>query len=384
VNKVPETYDYIFAGGGCAAYSFIMRILQEPSLQQKKILIIDNVQKNQNDRTWSYWSASKDIFDAIAYKTWQQLKLGYNGNYIVKDIAPFTYYTIRGIDFYTHCKNTFALYSNIYMVQDLVLDIKSTYELATVKTLKATYEAQYIFNSIVSIEKIETESNQFLWQHFFGYVIETPEPVFDDNIATWMDFNVPQQDGTTFMYVLPFTKHKALVEYTVFSKNVLQSSVYEQQIQAYLHKQHISNYDILEIEFDKIPMTTHHFKRSKKNIINIGINGGATRASTGFTFLSIQNQTKHLVQQLLTNKPINYKYSFQEQKHLLFDKTLLHLLLNNKLSGEAIFARLFERNPVTRVLKFINGDTSFKEEVQLMNTVQKSKFIPAFFKEILL
>ncbi len=383
MNNIPKTYDYIFAGGGCAAYSFVMRILQEPSLQQKKILIIDKDRKELNDRTWSYWSATKDIFDDIAFKKWQQLKIGYHGNYVVKDIAPFTYYTIRGIDFYDYCKKQFAQHGNIYMVQDDVLDVQSTYEFATVKTVQATYEAQYVFNSIVSIQKIEEQSDQFLWQHFLGYVIETPEPAFDDNIATWIDFNVPQQDGTTFMYVLPFTKHKALVEYTVFSKNILQSNVYEQHIQEYLRKQHIVNYDILEIEFDKIPMTTHHFKRTQKNIINIGINGGATRASTGFTFLSIQKQTKHLVQQLLTNKPLNYTYSFQEHKHLLFDKTLLHLLLKKKLSGEAIFARLFERNPVTRVLNFINGNTSFKEELQLMNTVQKNKFIPAFFKELL-
>jgi lycopene beta-cyclase len=381
---ISNTYDYIFAGGGCAAYSLVMRMLQEPALKDKRILIIDKDVKNQNDRTWSYWSKTEDIFDNLACKQWQHLRIGYHNKFVVKNIAPYKYFTIRGIDFYNYCQEAFALHNNIKIVHDQILNIQSTYEAATVKAVQATCEAQYVFNSILSVDTIAEQSEQFLWQHFLGYVIETPEPVFDDTVATWMDFNVPQQNGATFMYVLPFTKHKALVEYTIFSDTVLQSNIYEKHVQDYLSKLHITNYDILEIEFDKIPMTTHRFVRTKKNIINIGINGGATRASTGFTFLAIQKQTKHLITQLLSNKPLQYKYSFQENKHMLFDKTLLHLLLNNKLSGEDIFARLFERNPVTRVLSFINGDTSFKEELALMNTVQKGKFIPAFFKELLL
>jgi len=46
LNKV---YDYIIAGGGCAGLSLVMRMLKEPQLSTKKILIIDKDSKQLND-----------------------------------------------------------------------------------------------------------------------------------------------------------------------------------------------------------------------------------------------------------------------------------------------------------------------------------------------
>jgi len=59
----------------------------------------------------------------------------------------------------------------------------------------------------------------FLWQHFKGETIQFEKEVFETETARLMDFNVDQQKATAFMYVLPITKKKALVEYTVFLKN---------------------------------------------------------------------------------------------------------------------------------------------------------------------
>ena len=44
-------YDFIIAGSGCAGLSLLYKILLEPTLQNKSILIIDKDIKNTNDRT---------------------------------------------------------------------------------------------------------------------------------------------------------------------------------------------------------------------------------------------------------------------------------------------------------------------------------------------
>jgi len=59
LNKV---YDYIIAGGGCAGLSLVMRMLKEPQLSTKKILIIDKDSKQLNDRTWCYWEKGEGFF----------------------------------------------------------------------------------------------------------------------------------------------------------------------------------------------------------------------------------------------------------------------------------------------------------------------------------
>ncbi|WOC40926.1 hypothetical protein [Polaribacter sp. HL-MS24] len=48
-------YDYIIAGSGCAGLSLLHSLLNTPSLQNTSILVIDQDQKQHNDRTWCFW-----------------------------------------------------------------------------------------------------------------------------------------------------------------------------------------------------------------------------------------------------------------------------------------------------------------------------------------
>ena len=67
-----------------------------------------------------------------------------------------------------------------------------------------------------------------LQQHFIGWKIKTSEPAFTADKATFMDFSVAQKGNTRFMYVLPFSKTEALIEYTLFSKDLLPEKEYEE------------------------------------------------------------------------------------------------------------------------------------------------------------
>ena len=60
-------YDYIVTGGGCAGLSFIMHLLNEPQLADKRILLIEKELKNQNDRTWCYWERGEGFFEEIIF-----------------------------------------------------------------------------------------------------------------------------------------------------------------------------------------------------------------------------------------------------------------------------------------------------------------------------
>ena len=62
-----KTYDYIIAGSGCAGLSLLYRMLLEPELSNKEILIIDRETKSKDDRTWCFWEKSPDIFESVVY-----------------------------------------------------------------------------------------------------------------------------------------------------------------------------------------------------------------------------------------------------------------------------------------------------------------------------
>ena len=111
-----------------------------------------------------------------------------------------------------------------------------------------------------------------------------------------MDFTVPQKGNTRFMYVLPTSKREALFEYTLFSKDLLEISEYENAIKDYLEEKNIANYEIVETEKGSIPMTSFKFQQfNTKNLLNMGTVGGWTKASTGYTFMSTTKKTRALI-----------------------------------------------------------------------------------------
>ena len=72
------------------------------------------------------------------------------------------------------------------------------------------------------------------------------------------------------MYILPFKKNEALIEYTLFSKNILSDIEYETEIKNYIDKKLKVNYKIIEKEKGVIPMTSFEFwKFNSKNLNKI-------------------------------------------------------------------------------------------------------------------
>ena len=137
-------------------------------------------------------------------------------------------------------------------------------------------------------------------QHFKGLLIKTEEPAFNPSEATLMDFRVSQQHGTTFMYVLPVSGTRALVEYTLFTKELLEAEEYVVAIKDYISSYlKVTNYNVFGEEFGVIPMTNIKFLKQIGRVINMGTAGGQTKGSSGYTFQFIQKQLKNWFLSLL-------------------------------------------------------------------------------------
>jgi lycopene beta-cyclase len=376
-----KQFDYIIAGSGCAGLSLLARLLHEPSLQHKKILVIDAVEKNLNDRTWCFWEIQNGFFESIIHYRWQELTFTSNQYSKTFSIEPYTYKMLRGIDFYNFVLQLARQFSNIQFIQDKVISIQSNTQTATVVTAQHTYIATYVFNSILFHQPIGKYN---LLQHFKGWLIESKEAAFNPQQATFMDFSVNQNNGTTFMYVLPISTKQALVEYTLFTSNLLPNENYTHALQHYIEKDlKITRYTVIHEEFGVIPMTDATFQKSDSNIIHIGTAGNQTKASSGYTFQFIQKQTATIVEQLLNNKCPNTKKQWNDKKFQLFDKVLLNVLSNHKMPGHAVFAAIFKKNKPQTVLRFLDNETSLFEDIKIMQSVPINIFLPAAIEEII-
>jgi lycopene beta-cyclase len=376
-------YDYIICGAGCSGLSLVMHMIASRRFGDQKILIIDKAVKNQNDRTWCFWEKESGLFEPIVYKRWQQFWLYGTDSSHLLSIAPYQYKLIRGIDFYNYCLDAIKRQPNISFLQAGINEIVNDEHGACVVADGQRIHCRYVFNSTVQAKPQLKEHHYWLLQHFKGWLVETEKDVFDATAATFMDFRTSQEKGCTFFYVLPFSNRKALIEYTLFSGNLLQDKDYDAALKNYIEVHlGIKAYTIEATESGIIPMTNFPFVPRQGNIINIGTAGGQTKGSSGFTFRFIQKHSKAIVESLLHNgNP--FSVPPQSSRYRFYDSVLLHILQHQMVAGATIFSTLFEKNIPASVLKFLDNETSLSEELSLISTLPTIPFLKAALRHVI-
>ncbi|MFQ3351882.1 MAG: lycopene beta-cyclase [Candidatus Marivariicella framensis] len=375
-----EKFDYVICGGGASGTLLANSLVSDSFFSNKKILLVEKDSKAINDRTWCFWEKGESELDHIVSKKWNSAIFKANNFKKQFETSPYRYKLIRGIDFYNNFKGLKSKYNNLTYLNSEILKIDKITNIIT--TDKGCFEGDLIFSSIFDASLIKNQKKYpYLKQHFIGQLVETKNEIFNPNVVTLMDFDIPQKNSTRFIYVLPFSKTKALVEYTLFSPNELKKDEYLNSIKSYLKNLNSGNYEVVETEQGSIPMTAYKFKSGNtKNLLNIGTAGGWTKASTGYTFLNTVNKTKELVLFLKKGKPLN---EFEKTNRFwFFDLLFIDVLNKHNDMGGSIFKTMFEKNNSEIIFKFLDNKTSILEEIKLMMTFKKRWFIEALIKRL--
>lgn len=377
-----NNYDYILVGAGASGLMMAYRMSKDTFFDNKKILIIDQEKKSINDRTWCFWEKKEGEWDDILVKSWKKIQFKSHIHSLEESIFPYQYKMIRSEKFYDTIWKQLANKTNISFIEAAVLSIHQEENSAKVVTSKSTFHSKTVINSVLFSDEYKTQTEYpVLQQHFVGFFIKTESESFDDEKATFMDFKIPQKGNTRFMYVLPFSKNEALFEYTLFSEKLLPISEYEAEIETYLKEKNITHYTITEKEKGSIPMTCYHFwKQNSENIIHIGTAGGWSKASTGFTFKNTTKKTIQLIGHLKEGKPLQTFHTVN--KFWFYDLLLLDILQEKNYLGSTLFGQLFKRTSVEKILKFLDEETTFTEDLSIMLKMPPANFIRAIFRRV--
>jgi lycopene beta-cyclase len=367
-------YNYIFTGSGLSALMTVYEMILSGKFEDKTILLIDENAKKTNDRTWCFWD-DNNLYNDIVSKKWDTALFADKNMTRELILEPYQYKMVKGLDFYTLVFDELSKHSNINFVNQKVIDFQELGNHCVVKTDTESFTCNQIFNSIFFPEPIKNQAKYpFLHQHFIGWFIKSKEAVFNPDCATFMDFSVEQKGNTRFMYVLPTSKNEALIEYTLFSKDLLPKEEYETEIKNYIEKLGITNYELREKEQGNIPMTSYEFwKQNTKNIINIGSAGGWTKASTGYTFKNTTKKSKSLVQFLQTET--DFRKFHKKDKFWFYDLLFLDVLNRRNDLGSEIFSALFRKGDPTLIFKFLDEETSLWEDLQMIWKCPKGLFV---------
>lgn len=376
-----QHYHYIFTGSGLSALMTVYEMLLSGKFEDKSILLIDENAKKVNDRTWCFWDED-NLFEDIVSKKWNQAVFANEKFNRILELTPYQYKKINGLDFYELVFKKISKHKNIHFLNQKVIDFSELGNHCIVKTENETFTCNKVINSIYHPEVAKVQSKfPLIQQHFIGWFIKSKESVFTPNCATFMDFSVEQKGNTRFMYVLPTSATEALLEYTLFSKDLLSKEEYESEIQKYIENLGITEYEIIEKEQGNIPMTCYPFwKHNTKNIINIGSAGGWTKASTGYTFKNASKKSKNLVEFLKSER--DFTKFHKKDKFWFYDLLLLDILNSKNELGSKIFSSMFKEGDSTVIFKFLDEETSIWEDLQVIWKCPKMLFVKALVKRL--
>ncbi|MFB6553995.1 lycopene cyclase family protein [Streptomyces sp. NPDC056405] len=367
--------DIVVVGAGAAGLSLAHRLpAHSPHGAATSVVLIDPPPGplRAPRRTWCFWESGPGRFDPATTASWEWLRVrSRDGAVVLRHIAPARYKMIRSDDFEALVDGDLKERAGLRRLEATVGTVTGLPDgTAWVPATDAAgarvgLRARWVFDSRPP-DRLPPARTRLL-QHFRGWFVRTERPVFDPAVVDLMDFRTRQPErGLSFGYVLPTGRHTALVEYTEFGPTPLTSAAYDSALEEYTRRVlRTGATEVLSTEQGVIPMTDAVFERRAEGsgaVFRIGVAGGATRASTGYTFAAVQRQSDAVARAVRAGRrpvpppphPVRAR---------LMDAVLLRALDTGRVDGPDLFFRLFDRVPAGRLLRFLDGRSRLYEDL---------------------
>lgn len=316
------------------------------------------------ERTWCSWQRGPVVWDGAVSTRWDRVAVhSPDGDERWYPLAPYRYEMVRSAD-YARWGET--LLGDVERRTATVTDVQDGEQHAVVRGDGLELRARWVFDTRPAAPSRPGRTT--LLQHFRGWFVRTGTAVFDPGVAGLMDFRVPQPaGGVAFGYLLPTSASEALVEYTEFTRTALDDAQYDAALRHYTGGVlGLPPFEVTAVEQGAIPMTDAPFpRRLGRRVFRLGAAGGATRPSTGYTFSAAQRQAAAVAAALRDGRDPCPPPAYPT-RHLRMDALLLRAVDSGRLDGARFLAELFARHPVGRVLRFLDGESSPREELAVM------------------
>ncbi|MFT5299687.1 MAG: lycopene beta-cyclase [Mariniblastus sp.] len=270
-------YDYILVGGGLQAGLLALAI--DHHKPQSRVLLIEKNDWLFGNHTWSCHET--DIpetvgwLEPIAYRQWPA-------------------YTVKFPKFEQRINMAYRSFSSDQLasaVQQIAsrgkLEIRTRTSVAKVGNKLLTTDNGETLEAVTVIDCRGDRRDQLSncgFQKFHGFEVKLDRD-WPDPLPVLMDATMDQQNGFRFLYVLPLSKRRVLIEDTYFSD----SSTLDRQdslslIQDYLAERSITQWSISREERGCLPMPFDaSMKPSASSPLRGGFCGGWFHAATGYS-----------------------------------------------------------------------------------------------------
>jgi lycopene beta-cyclase len=381
-----HTFDFIFAGGGVAALNLAWSIASS-FLKGRSMLIVDREGMSRANSTYSFWSSRQLPLTRNTGSSWGRLYFKASGYSRRLSMGSYRYHSLRGRDYYEAVRERLAACPGVSFLQGSVSHLQETPQGVYIVVGGAKYYGKYAFDSRFSLQQLNIEGEPSpLKMAFRGWEVSTEQDVFDPDAATLMDFRTPASEDVRFFYVLPYDSRRALVEFTQFTQKPAGVKECQAALNSYLRRAfglESSDCTVKVRESGCLPVSSQVVpRRSGRHILNIGLNGGRLKPSTGYAFTRIQRDSEAITTSLERG---GHPFSLPHDRTIfsVMDSIMLEVMQRYPKEIPAIFSALFKNNPLERVLRFLDEDASLVEVGQIIASLPPGLFLRVLAYRIL-
>ena len=367
--------DLVILGGGCAGLSLAWRLCALGT-SCPKTLVVEQRTAYNNDRTWCFWGASEAQVDSLVSHEWQSLELTSGKRVVHFDCGSSSYKMLAASDFYAHACQA------IHQTTSVRLNLGTAVTAEPIKVATGwcveTDQGKVIAKMVVDTRpgRISDAQNAVLWQSFYGHEVVCDVESFDPQRALLMAFTATTSHQITFTYILPLSRHRALIEATVFGLQPLKPIDLNEQLEAAKVKcLGKSSSVIVRAESGTLPMgLTKRPTSLGQDHIQVGIMAGAARPSSGFAFQRIQHWAEQCCLSIARGSgPVGHAKDPVIMR--LMDQLFLKVIESKPQLAPDLFLSIFEKADSASVIRFLSGKCTLKDYFQIMRALPSRHFI---------
>lgn len=362
--------DIAIVGAGAAGLSLAWHLVTR-GLAGRRVVLLEPRRSYENDRTFCFWNTVRHPFETLASHQWPRWRVRGDGRWIVRGAPGLTYQHLPASAFYDRVVSRLEQAREIELRLGVrVTELHEHARGVDIETSDGRVRAGAVFDSRPIRRNGRASAEVLLLQHFEGWHVRTEEHAFDPEMATLMDFAVPQEHGIHFLYVLPYGPREALVEATWFGDHVLGDDTYRGAIERYLGGElGVRRFEVVRRERGVLPMSTEvSDPRPSRRVYRIGVAGGMAKPSTGYAFQAIQRFSAEMAERLAKDE-LPEPPAPRGWRARTLDRIFLSYLSRYPKRAPATFAALFEQVEPSLLVRFLSDAATATDVLEVMRAL---------------
>jgi lycopene beta-cyclase len=376
---IPD-YDLILIGAGLANTAIVLSLLEKN--YTGRILILEQQPDFPKQRTWCFWQHHllPSYLQHLIANHWDTWGINYQSKRVKQTCEDkrYAYCCIKGEDYYQYCHRIFQnAHTVTLMFNQTVESVNDNSDGLTVNHNNTHTTSNYLIDSRIAPQN---HCSKTIKQSFVGAWVHSKKAIFDQREVSLMDnLQTVDNQGISFYYILPFSAHNALIEYTTFSNAEPDFNHLTMQTMSLLQNRwQLSDEHITDWEQGCLPMSvnTGSSTITHSKYALSGIAKGNIRPSTGYAFLINHRWAEKVSKAIISEQSLPRSLGYSSVYSSL-DKLFLSVIKNDMTLAPTLFFDLLAHTNADTFARFMTESARPKDILAVLSALPSKPFLKA-------